>query len=91
MSKPIVRDLSQVDSPAASEASHPPIADRGPADLEMARVLRTTPLRMASDPSNGAIACWHHERLHDVTKPITKHESHCRLQHSQRRITHVRQ
>jgi hypothetical protein len=36
-------------------------ADRRPANAEMARVLKTAPLRMASDPSNGAIACWKHD------------------------------
>ena len=44
-----------------------------PADAEMARVLRTTPFRMASDPSSGAIAHWKHEPLHDVVEPMTHH------------------
>ena len=52
MSKPNSRDLSK-NPPAASEArqGNLPIADRRPADVEMARVLKTAPLRMASDPS----------------------------------------
>jgi hypothetical protein len=44
---------------------------RRPADLEMARVLKTTPLRMASDPSNGAIACWHHAAAPPQTMGFT--------------------
>jgi AraC family transcriptional regulator len=50
-----------------------PIADRRPADVEMARVLKTTPLRMASDPPSGAIAYWEHGALHDVVKPMAEH------------------
>jgi AraC family transcriptional regulator len=43
------------------------------ADVEMARVLKTAPLQMASDPSNGAIAHWKHGALHDVVEPMTDH------------------
>jgi AraC family transcriptional regulator len=58
MSKPILRDSSQADRPAASKVDQgiPPDADRRAADVEMARVLKTAPLRMASDPSSGTIA-----------------------------------
>jgi AraC family transcriptional regulator len=75
MSKPILRDPSQEDSPAVSEArqSNLPIADGRPADAEMARVLRTAPFRMALDPSGGGIAHWKHEPLHDVVEPMTDH------------------
>jgi AraC family transcriptional regulator len=75
MSKPILRDPSQEDSSAASEMrqGHSPIVDRRPADVEMARVLGTAPLRMASDPSSGAIAYWKHEALHDVVEPMADH------------------
>jgi len=75
MSKPILRDPSQEGLPAASEARRGdlPNADRRPADVEMARVLRTAPLRMASDPSSGAIAYWKHEALHDVVEPMADH------------------
>jgi AraC family transcriptional regulator len=75
MSKPILRDPSQEDSPAVSEArqSNLPIADGRPADAEMARVLRTAPFRMALDPSGGGIAHWKHEPLHDVVQPMTDH------------------
>jgi AraC family transcriptional regulator len=74
MSKPILRDPSE-DLPSASEARqrHSPIVDRRPADVEMARVLGTVPLRMASDPSSGAIAHWKHGALHDVVEPMTDH------------------
>ena len=74
MSKPILRDPSK-NLPVASEArqSNLPIADRRPADVEMARVLKTAPLRMALDPSSGAIAHWKHEPLHDVVEPMTDH------------------
>jgi AraC family transcriptional regulator len=47
--------------------------DRRPADVEMARVLKTAPLRMASDPSSGAIAHWKHGALHDVVEPMVDH------------------
>lgn len=50
-------------------------AGRRPADQEMARVLKTTPLRMvsASDPASGAIAHWKHGALHDVVAPMADH------------------
>jgi len=75
MSKPILRNSSQEDSSAAPEArqSNLPIADGRPADVEMARVLGTTPFHMALDPSGGGIAHWKHEPLHDVVEPMTHH------------------
>jgi AraC family transcriptional regulator len=74
MNKPILRDPSK-NLPTASEASQGdlPSAELRPADVEMARVLRTAPLRMASDPSSGAIAHWKHGALHDVVEPMTDH------------------
>jgi AraC family transcriptional regulator len=74
MSKPILRDPLE-NLPAAPEAhrSDSPIADRRPADVEMARVLKTAPLRMAADRSNGSIAYWRHGALHDVVEPMTDH------------------
>ena len=48
-------------------------ADLRPAGMEMARVLKTAPLRIASDPSNGAIAHWKHGALHDVVEPMIDH------------------
>jgi AraC family transcriptional regulator len=61
--------------PDTSEArqSDLPAADRRPADAEMARVLKTVPVRMASDPSGGAIAHWQHGALHDVVEPMADH------------------
>ncbi|WP_298244052.1 AraC family transcriptional regulator [uncultured Bradyrhizobium sp.] len=43
------------------------------ADTEMARVLKTKPLRMASDSQSGTIAYWKHEPLHDVVEPMVDH------------------
>jgi len=48
-------------------------SERRPADVEMARVLKTAPLRIASDPSSGAIAYWKHNPLHDVVEPMSDH------------------
>ena len=36
-------------------------------------MLRTTPLRMASEQSSGTIAYWKHEPVHDVVRPMTDH------------------
>ncbi|MET4803754.1 AraC family transcriptional regulator [Bradyrhizobium sp. LB11.1] len=47
--------------------------ERRDADAEMARVLKTAPLQMAKDPSNGTIAHWKHGALHDVVEPMTDH------------------
>ena len=73
--KPSIRDLSQDNLPDSSEAQQRslPDADGRPADVEMARVLKTAPLHMASDPSSGAIAHWKHDALHDVVEPMTDH------------------
>jgi AraC family transcriptional regulator len=71
MSKPTIHDRFE-NLPIASEASRT-AAERRPADAEMARVLGTAPLRMASDPSNGAIAHWKHGALHDVVAPMADH------------------
>jgi AraC family transcriptional regulator len=75
MSKPILGDLPAEDVPAKSEVRQDtqPTADRRSADAEMARVLKTAPLRMTSDPSGGGIAHWKHEPLHDVVQPMTNH------------------
>ena len=58
-------------APGARHSS--PVTDLRRADVEMARVLKTAPLRMTSDPSNGAIAHWKHGALHDVVEPMTHH------------------
>jgi AraC family transcriptional regulator len=47
--------------------------ERRAAEAEMARVLKTAPLQVASDPSNGAIAHWKHGALHDVVEPMRDH------------------
>jgi AraC family transcriptional regulator len=74
-SQPIERNLSHQNQPDASGArqSNVPIADRPPADAEMARVLGTTPFHMALDASGAGIAHWKHEPLHDVVEPMTHH------------------
>lgn len=75
MSTPILHDAAQEARPRLSQARQPtlPVADLRPADVEMARVLKTAPLRMASDSTNGAIAHWKHGALHDVVEPMTHH------------------
>jgi len=71
---PILRDLSHRNQPDASEYQRDlPDAQRRPADAEMARVLKTAPIRIASDPSSGVIAHWKHGALHDVVEPMTDH------------------
>lgn len=72
MSKPILRDPSE-NLPSEPSRDDLPDAERRPADVEMARVLHTKPLRVASDPSSGTIAHWKHEPLHDVVEPMTHH------------------
>src|SRR5215468_8095828 len=74
MNNPMLRDRSEslLVSPRARQGDLP-VADRRPADVEMARVLKTTPLRMASDPPGGAIAYWEHGALHDVVEPMAEH------------------
>ena len=72
MSKPILRGPS-VNLPSEPSRNDLPVAERRPADAEMARVLHTQPLRVASDPSSGTIAHWKHEPLHDVVEPMTHH------------------
>ena len=49
--------------------------EQRPADVEMARVLKTAPLRMVSggDPAAGSIAHWKHGALHDVVAPMSDH------------------
>jgi AraC family transcriptional regulator len=75
MNKPILRDHSQENPPAVPHGRQgaPRDADRRPAGVEMARVLKTAPLRMASDSSSGTIAHWKHGALHDVVEPMADH------------------
>jgi AraC family transcriptional regulator len=74
MSKPISRRPSE-DLPAESAARRgdQSNAEPRPADVEMARVLKTAPMHIASDPSSGAIAHWKHGALHDVVEPMADH------------------
>ena len=71
MNKPIMREPLQEYSPATSEA-RAPVAEARP-DVEMARVLGTTPFHMALDSSGAGIAHWKHDPLHDVVAPMTHH------------------
>ncbi|CAN5118385.1 AraC family transcriptional regulator [soil metagenome] len=48
-------------------------AELRPATTEMARVLKTAPVRMAADRSSGVIAHWRHDPLHDVVGPMADH------------------
>jgi AraC family transcriptional regulator len=74
MSKPMLRDpLEALLVAPRARQDNLPTAKRRPADVEMARVLKTTPLRMVSDPRNGAIAYWEHGALHDVVGPMAEH------------------
>jgi AraC family transcriptional regulator len=75
MSNPILHSQLQEEPPAPSDVNQrAPATDelRAP-NIEMARVLKTSPLRIASDPSGGAIAHWNHGALHDVVEPMTDH------------------
>ncbi|MET0676060.1 MAG: AraC family transcriptional regulator [Bradyrhizobium sp.] len=74
MSKPVKRGPLK-DALIASKGHQDDLqgADRRPAGVEMARVLRTAPLHMASDPSTGTIAHWIHEPVHDVVGPMADH------------------
>jgi AraC family transcriptional regulator len=74
MSKRILRDpLENLPDPPEAQQRVLPAGERRAADVEMARVLKTAPLRMALDPSNGAIAHWKHGALHDVVQPMADH------------------
>jgi hypothetical protein len=75
MSKPRLRDISQQNQPVTSEAQQRdlPTGECPRADVEMTRVLKTAPLRMASDSSTSAITFWRHDPLHDVVRPIADH------------------
>ena len=74
MSKVSLREFS-IEIPVASRARRDAAPGRRPAaaDVEMARVLETAPLRMALDPSGAGIAHWKHGPLHDVVEPMSHH------------------
>jgi AraC family transcriptional regulator len=71
---PIQRDLHEnhPDTPEMHNRNLP-TGERRSADAEMARVLRTAPVRIASEPFGGAIAHWKHGALHDVVEPMADH------------------
>ena len=73
--RPILRDVpQQTQSETSGTTRHfLPNGEPRPADVEMARVLKTAPVSMASDPASGAIAHWKHGALHDVVKPMADH------------------
>jgi AraC family transcriptional regulator len=74
MSKQLSRSLSQHQpDDAQAQQLDAPIGERPHADAEMKRVLKTAPLRMASDPSAGVIAYWRHDAVHDVVGPMADH------------------
>src|SRR5205814_3301626 len=74
MNKPILHDpLAALLAAPSARLSDSRFAERRPADVEMARILKTAPLQMASDPFNGGIAHWKHGALHDVVEPMTDH------------------
>ena len=73
--RPILRDVpQQTRSDTSGTTQHfLPNGEPRPADVEMARVLKTAPVSMASDPASGAIAHWKHGALHDVVEPMADH------------------
>ena len=74
MSKPISRRPSEyLPAESAARRGDQSNAEPRPADVEMARVLKTAPMHIASDPSSGAIAHWKHGALHDVVEPMADH------------------
>src|SRR5262245_66240179 len=75
--KPILSEVPQRghNKPRSSEAPRHdvPASERRAADAEMARVLKTKPVSMASDPTSGSITFWRHNPLHDVVRPMADH------------------
>jgi AraC family transcriptional regulator len=74
MSMQTMRDPSK--NLAAATKTHPdsePTSHPRPADAEMTRVLKMSPVRMASDPPSSVIAYWKHDALHDVVAPMADH------------------
>jgi hypothetical protein len=57
------------------------VARRSVSYVEMARVLKTKPVSMASDPSSGAITFWKHDPLHDVVAPMGWRACRCGSAH----------
>ena len=73
MSNPILDSQEAAAVVPATLHKDLPASDRRHADAEMARVLGTTPFRMALDATGAGIAHWKHEPLHDVVEPMSHH------------------
>jgi AraC family transcriptional regulator len=75
MSEQTLHDSAHENPATSSETSggHRPASDQRSANAEMARVLHTTPIRMALDSSGAGIAHWQHDPLHDVVQPMSHH------------------
>jgi AraC family transcriptional regulator len=75
MSEQTLHDPAHENPATSSETSegNQPVSDQRSADAEMARVLHTTPIRMALDSSGAGIAHWQHDPLHDVVQPMSHH------------------
>jgi AraC family transcriptional regulator len=74
MSKTLLQNIPQNKSDTSEAQQRDLRVDECPhADAEMTRVLKTAPLRMASDASSGVITFWRHDPLHDVVRPMTDH------------------
>ena len=70
--RPIPRDVSQQKQSNILAASRHSLPNGEPraANVEMARVLKTAPVSMATDPTSGAIAHWKRGALHGVVEPM---------------------
>src|SRR5262249_30441713 len=74
MTKPMLRErFENFSDESETHHDHARDADRRHADAEMARVLGTTPFRMALDSYGSGITHWKHDPLHDVVEPMTHH------------------
>ncbi|MDN4984098.1 AraC family transcriptional regulator [Bradyrhizobium sp. WYCCWR 13022] len=73
MSHPNIDSLQTPPVAPAMSGPDAPASDRRHADVEMARVLGTTPFRMALDTTGAGIAHWKHDPLHDVVEPMSHH------------------
>ncbi len=73
MAAPPLRDPLRDSPEAKARQNSLLVSDRRPAEVEMTRVLRTTPLRIALYPSGAGIGHWKHDPLHDVVEPMTHH------------------
>lgn len=74
MSKVILREsANEIPASPRGQRDLALAGDRSAAGVEMARVLRTAPFRMALDSSGAGIAHWKHEPLHDVVAPMSHH------------------